>query len=220
MVRRELSSLEDIRKRRLADLERLTRHLTVRYLGVETIAGRPAHLVCVYTTSGAPVKKQWVDTEHYVTLKTQRFDTQGRVKLSMYYTAINYNPSYTPGMFDFTPPEGCTVREASDLPERIPLHEAEARAGFQAVLPTYLPEGYRFQSGSVAVIPMRGKKVLWLAFSNGADTFSIFQRQRGVQLQPRQQGRFMEWSAGPYAFTLVGQLSCHEMQKVRNSITP
>jgi len=219
-VRRRLPSLEETRARRLADLQKLARDMSIQYLGVEEIAGRQAHVVCVCSDGGAPLKKHWIDTEQLVTLKTHRFDTQGRVKLSMYYTAINFQPSYADGMFDFTPPEGCSVREASDLPERLPLEEAEARAEFDAVLPSYLPRGYGFQSDRVSVIPMRGKMVLWLTFSNGADTFSIFQRRRGLQLRPREQGRFMDWTAGQYAFTLVGQLSCAEMLKIRESINP
>jgi len=219
-VRRQLPPPEYIRQRRLADLENLTRGMNIHYLGTETIAGRRAHVVCVCTRGGSPLKKTWVDTEYFVALKTQRFDTQGRVKLSMYYTAINFQPTYTAGMFEFTPPAGCTVHEASDLPERMPLAEAERRAGYRAVLPGYLPPGYSFKSDAVAVIPLQGKLMLWLSFSNGADSFSIFQRPRGVRLEPRQVYHALDWSSGNYAFTLVGQLSRTEMIKVRDSMQP
>lgn len=219
-VRRELPPPSETRARRLAELDELAERTRIQYLGTQTIAGRTTHVIVVSTTGGSPMKKNWVDGITYVVLKTQRFDSEGRVKLSMYYTAINYAPQYTDGMFDFVPPAGATVREASDLPERIPLAEAEGRAGFKAVLPGYLPPGYTFQSDSVAVIPMHGRKVLWLEFSSGADSFSMFQRLRGVQIQSRQQGRCMEWSAGPYSFTLISSVSCDEMCKIRDSVRP
>ncbi len=219
-TRHDLPPAAPARAQRLAGLEDLSQRMRIDYLGTETIAGRSAHVVCVLTRGGSPLKKSWIDAEHYVALKMQRFDTEGRVKLSMYYTAINFQPQFTAGMFDFTPPAGCSVRAASDLPERVPLAEAEGRAGFAAVLPGYRPAGYSFQDQNVAVIPLKGKKALWLIFSNGADTFSLFQRSRGVQLPPREYGRSMDWSAGAYSFAIVGQLSCNEMRKVRDSIRP
>ena len=220
VTRRELPPAEQARARRLADLERLTARMRVEYLGTETIVGRTSHVVTVSAGSGSPLKKIWADAEHYLPLKMQRFDPQGRVKLSMYYTSINFQPQYTAGMFDFEPPAGCVVQASDDLPERIALSEAETRAGFKAALPKYLPPGYSFEAKRVAVIPLKGRKVLWLTFSNGADTFSIFQRKRGVALAPRQSGRSMDWAAGAYSFTLVGQISCAEMNKVRESVKP
>ncbi len=220
VTRRELPPPEQARAKRLADLERLTRLMRIEYLGTETIAGRTTHVVTIGARSGSPLKKIWSDAEHYVPLKMQRFDPEGRVKLSMYYTSINFQPQYTAGMCDFEPPADCVGRAGGHLPERIPLSEAETRAGFKAALPGYLPSGYSFQNNRVAVIPLKGRKVLWMTFSNGADTFSIFQRQRGVALQPRQSGRSMDWAAGKYSFPLVGQLSCEEMGKVRESVKP
>lgn len=220
VTRREVPPLEHARARRLADLERLTARMRVEYLGTETIAGRTTHVVKVIAGSGSPLKKIWADAAHYVPLKMQRFDPEGRVKLSMYYTSINFQPQYTAGMFDFKPPADCVVRAGGNLPERITLGEAEARAGFKAALPRYLPAGYNFQNNRVAVIPLKGQKVLWMTFSNGADTFSIFQRRHGVALAPRQSGRSMDWAAGKFSFTLVGQLGCEEMRKVRESVKP
>ncbi len=219
-TRRELPPAEQARARRLADLERLSERMQVQYLGTEAIAGRTSHVVTVRAGTGLPLKKIWADAEHYLPLKMQRFDPQGRVKLSMYYTSINFQPQYTAGMFDFEPPAGCVVQTSGDLPERIALSEAETRAGFKAALPGYLPPGYSFEKKRVAVISLKGRKVLWLTFSNGADTFSIFQRPHGVALQPRQSGRSMDWTAGNHSFTLVGQLSCEEMCKVRESVKP
>jgi len=220
VTRREVPPPEQACARRLADLERLTRHMRIEYVGAETIAGRAAHVVTISAGGGLPLKKIWADAEHYVLLKMQRFDPEGRVKLSMYYTSINFQPQYTSGMFDFEPPADCVVRAGGNLPDRIPLGEAETRAGFKAALPGYLPSGYSFEDNRVAVIPLKGQKVLWMTFSNGADTFSIFQRRHGVALQPRQSGRSMDWAAGDYSFTLVGQLSCVAMGKVRASVKP
>lgn len=220
VVRTQLPPAEHIVRQRLRDLERIGEHMRLQYCGTETIAARTAHVIKVYTQQGVPVKKSWVDGESWVTLKTQRFDPQGRVKSSAYFTRINYAPSFPPGIFDFQPPAGVTVIDAARAPERMPLAQAEQRAGFQAMLPEYLPPGYSFQNDRVAVIQLGGEAALWLPFSNGAETFSLFQRPGTGPRDTLRRGRSITWQAGGYRFTLLGPLSADEMQQVKASIRP
>ncbi|GAG11507.1 unnamed protein product, partial [marine sediment metagenome] len=92
VVRRELPTPADLRAERLTGLDRLRTRTRIQYLGTETIANRPTHVILVSTRQGVPVKKTWIDTEHYVPLKTQQFDCKGLIKSSAYYEAINYQP--------------------------------------------------------------------------------------------------------------------------------
>ena len=220
VVHTQLPPPEHIVRQRLRDLERIGDTMRLQYCGTETIAGRTAHVIKVYTQQGVPVKKSWVDAENWVALKTQRFDPQARVKSSAYFTRINYAPSFPPGTFDFEPPAGATVIDAARAPERMPLAQAEQRAGFRAVLPEYLPPGYRFQSDRVAVIQVGGQASLWLPFSNGADVFSLFQRPGAGPTDALRRGRSITWQAGDYRFTLLGPLTAGEMQRVKASIHP
>ncbi len=219
-VRAELAPPRQTAEQRVQELERLAKRMRLQYVGEEEIAGRRTHVVKVYTSEGLLVKKSWVDAEHFVTLKTQRFDSHGRVKSSAFFTRITYNPALDPSIFDFEPPADCTVIDGERPCERMPLSKAEKQAGFRAVLPRYLPPGYRFQPNRAAVIEMNGQPVLWLSFSNGADTFSLFQRPGSGPREPVQRGRSMTWQEGGFVFTLLGTLAQAEMQKVQSAIRP
>lgn len=211
---------ERVIAQRLDELDEHADEMRMQYVGVETIAGRPAHVVKVYTALGVPVKKLWVDTEHAVELKTQRFDSHGRVKSSAYFTRIEFTPSFAPGLFEFEPPAGAKVVEAQNAAEYVTLEQAQQRAGFRAIIPTYLPPGYRLQHDQVAVISVGGRPTIWLSFSNGADTFSLFQREGSGNPGAVERGCSITWEDGGYCFTLMGTLMTEEAQKVKASIQP
>lgn len=217
-VRRELPPLEELRAFRLSGLESLCKRMRIQYLGTESIAGRPAHVVFVAASQGMPVKKTWIDTSYHLPLKTQIFDCQGRIARSVYYTAINYQPQYVDGMFDFTPPGGCVVQNAPPPPKRVTLRVAEKSVGFRAAIPRYLPPGYQLQADRVPLPPQGKQVVLWLPFSNGVDTFSIFQRPVGAPAPPGTSGNSLEWRLGDFSFLLVGPLPPDEMKQIRDSV--
>ncbi|MGD9498085.1 MAG: outer membrane lipoprotein carrier protein LolA [Armatimonadota bacterium] len=219
-VRAYLPPPDQVLQQRLRELESIASRMRLQYCGVEEIAGRPAYVVKVYTAQGVPVKKQWIDTQRWVTLKTQRFDSRGVVKSSAYFTRITFDPPLAPGLFEFEPPPHAAVIEASRPPERMSLAQAEQLAGFSASLPKYLPAGYRFLSDRVAVIHINGRRALWLPFSNGADTFSLFQQPSSSSGAAVRRGRSITWVERGYRFTLMGPLSTAEMQRVKSSIHP
>lgn len=220
VVHSQLPPPERVIANRLEELAALAGEMRAQYVGVETIAGREAHVIKVYTPRGVPVKKTWVDAEHAVELKTQRFDSHGQVKSSAYYTSIAFSPSFAPGLFEFEPPAGVTVIEAQRPEENMTLNEAQERAGFKAVIPGYLPPGYSFHADHVAVIEAGGKPTIWLFFTNGADTFSLFQREASGSPGPIERERSITWQDGGFCFTLMGTLMAEEARKVKNSIHP
>ncbi len=205
---------------RLEELNDLARRMRLQYAGSESVAGRNAHVVKIYTSEGVPVKKTWVDRQNSVELKTQRFDSRSNVKSSVYFTSITFNPSFTPGLFEFEPPAGVQVVESQRPSERMTLEQAQKRAGFSAVLPDYLPPGYSFRRDQVAVIDVGGKPTLWLSFSNGVETFSLFQRRGSGRSQTIEHDRSVTWEDGAFCFTLMGALSESEADRVRASIKP
>jgi len=219
-LRVQLPPASQVRVQRLQEMDRLGRSMRLQYCGMETIAGHNAYVIKVYTQQGLPVKKTWIDAETFITLKTQRFDSAGRVKSSAYFTRISFDPEFSPGLFSFSPPAECTVIDTQRPPERMLLADAEQRAGFQAALPAYLPAGYHFQASSVAVIQLKGRNALWLSFTNGVDTFSLFQRRGGGPADTLRRGRSITWQSGQFRFTLLGPLSSGEMEQVRDSVRP
>lgn len=219
-VKTELPPPEVITRRRLEELERMADEMKLQYVGTEDVAGRVTHVVKVYTRNGVPLKKAWVDSGKWLTLKTQRFDSHGRVKSSAYFTRINYDPHFEPGIFEFTPPEDATIVHAPTSGESMPLDEAERRVGFEAVLPEYLPAGYHLQRDQVHVLKINGNISLWLSFTNGADTFSLFQRRVRGAADDVVREHSITWDEGGFRFTLMGALSSVEMERVRQSIAP
>lgn len=219
-VHTRLPPPEQVVQTRLAELEQLANRMKMQYVGTDSIAGRPTHVVKVYTTRGLPVKKSWVDRQHYIELKTQRFDSHARVKSSAYYTRIDYSPSFAPDLFEFQPPADATVIDAGQSTRRMPLEQAEKKADFDAVLPTYLPPGYHFQRDRTGLIEINGQPTIWLSFSNGADTFSLFQRRASGEIEPIRHDRSITWHDGNYRFTLMGSLAGDEAERVKSSIQP
>ena len=220
VVHSQLPSPRQLAQTRLEELQNLSGRMRMEYRGSETIAGRPTHVIEVSTTDGLPVKKSWVDTQYHLELKTQRFDPHGQVKSSAYFTQIDFSPTFAPGTFDFEPPAGATVVHAEKSGDRMPLEEAQRRAGFEAVLPTYLPPGYHFLRHRTALIEVSDRPTIWLSFSNGADTFSLFQRRASGEMEPIRRGQSITWQDGNLRFTLMGTLSTDELERVRASIRP
>ncbi|MGI5820097.1 MAG: hypothetical protein ACOX9R_18585 [Armatimonadota bacterium] len=219
-VRTQVPPASEVMQARLRELETLAGRMKMQYVGRESVAGRAAHVVKVYTDRGLPLKKSWLDVEKHVELKTQRFDSRGEMRSSAYYTRIDYAPTFPPSHFSFSPPDGATVVEADRSTERMTLEQAEQAVGFKAALPEYLPPGYHFCRDQAAVIEVKGNSTLWLSFTNGADTFSLFQREASGSLDPVLRGRSIIWQDGNYRFTLMGTLSADELQKVKASVKP
>ncbi len=205
---------------RLEELDDLARRMHLQYAGTESVAGRNAHVVKIYTAEGVPVKKAWLDGRNSVELKTQRFDSRSNVKSSVYFTSISFDPIFTPGLFEFEPPAGVKVIESQRPSERVTLDEAQKRAGFRAVVPDSLPPGFSFRSDQVAVIEVGGRPTIWLSFSNGVETFSLFQRRGSGGSQPIEHDRSVTWEDGAFCFTLMGALSDPEARRVQASIKP
>ncbi len=192
--------------------------LHANYLGDGRVAGRLAHIVELATPAGQPVCKLWIDGEKFVQLKVQRFCPHGEITYSAYFTTITYQPTFSPDLFTFTPPEGARIIRVPPALPRMDIKQAERQAGFLAKLPQYVPDGYQLERSRVAVARMGGRLVLWLPFSNGVDRFSLFQGLRGLDMRTGRQQLGEYWVAGPFCFALVGSLPADEVQKIKKSI--
>ena len=220
-VRAETQSPTETVSRRLQELSRIAERTSVQYAGHDTVAGRPTHVIKVFTVEGITLRKSWLDTRTFLNLKTQRFDAQERVRSSAYFTEISYSPTFASGLFDFRPPRGCTIVETSGPSEPVSLAEAERQAGFSAVIPGYLPPGFSLRRDSICVIEVEGHRTLWLPFSDGVETFSLFQRRAGGSSSDiRRRGPSVSWTAGDFVFTLMGPLPRAEMSKIKASVRP
>lgn len=215
--RRELLPPQEIQRHKLGALRLVADTLFPAYLGTETVAGRPCHVIAVKPPDGRRTsKKVWIDTEHFIELRWARYGPRGEPLITWSMSEVSFAPTVPANAFDFSPPPGVTVRDMPRAP-RMTLAEAERRIGFKAVIPAYLPAGFVLHGDHVGVTEFRGRHALWLQFVNGVDTFSIFQSPT-LKAPPAELQRAMHWDAQGFSFLLVGNLPPGEKDKIRASM--
>jgi outer membrane lipoprotein-sorting protein len=191
----------------------------------EMIAGRRADVVTL-TPKGSdkPVRRVWVDQQRYVCLKSEFYDGAGNVVRSESFDRITFDPDIAPQEMAVQAPPGVQNIVRPELPQQaVPLREAQARAGFPIAVPEAegLPEGYKW-SGEAFIIAYHGEPVVWLRFSNGLDTISLFERRLRPGPPPMMgpgRGRFpfLVWQQDPVQFVLIGPLALQraDLDKIR-----
>lgn len=214
---RELSSPDDILRWRLAALDAVAGTLHPVYEGQATIAKRRCHVIAVKPPDGERTRKRvWIDREKYVELKTIRYSPAGGIQATWTVKSICYDPRISSSVFEFRPPEGTRVRRIPRAP-RMNLSSAEQRVGFDAVVPDYLPDGYVLLREQVGVLPGPGGGGLWLQFTDGVDSFSLFQNRGGGPPPPRGGHGVTSWQARGRSFVLVGPVSREDTERIKRS---
>jgi outer membrane lipoprotein-sorting protein len=223
VFQRPLPDPEQQRLRDLDTLDILARNFAVSVEGTDTVAGRKAYRIGIARRGGQPVlvRKLWIDQRNYIELKTERYTSDGRVGHVMSVQRINFSPRFQPGMFSFEPPENVKPW-AAPTPEFVGvLAEAQRRAGFKAILPPQLPAGFALLDNSVSVHQHKSQPVLYLRYTNGLDSFSIFQRKADPDWHPpasdsgRQRRGVQTWVTRGFHFTLVGRLQPEDVETIR-----
>ncbi len=223
LMQRSLPELRQRRQRDLESLDILARNFVVLVEGTDTVAGRTAYRIGIARPGSrpVPVRKLWVDQRNYVELKTERYAHDGQVAHVMSIERINLAPTFRPGMFDFEPPENIKPWSAP-TPEFVgSLAEAQRRARFGAVLPPRLPAGFELLDNSVSVHRYKDQPVLALRYTNGLDSFSIFQRRADPDRDPppgqpgRHRGGVRTWVSQGFHFALVGRLRAEDAEIIR-----
>lgn len=175
--------------------------------GEATVAGRRAFVATLKSKCGQILRKYWIDTKTGVELRCDDYRDGNKPYTSTRVTSISFAPTYVAGMFDFIPPKGAVVTQAPKPTRRMALKNAEKLAGFDARLPSAVPPGYVLEGNNVAVTTYRGKITLWLTYTNGLDTFSLFQTKSSeLSSQPCREQCAVQWCSHNLRFTLVGNL--------------
>lgn len=197
--------------------------LTVVITGQDTIAGRPCTIIDVRTANGqpGPWRRLWVDVATGAQLKIEQYDADSQRRSSSVFTSISFNPAIAPDAFN-SPGEGRNPRIKQlddDKPFRT-VGEAEAKAGFRARQPAYLPTGFRLQSASVS--SFRGKKMIVLRYNNGISVISLFQTlddsgDAGPKFGGQRLGAVTRTLAGR-KLVLVGNLAPADLEQIISSV--
>ncbi|WP_440956859.1 outer membrane lipoprotein-sorting protein [Methanosarcina sp. Mfa9] len=132
----------------------------VSLLGMEEIDGRSAYLLETSPKEeGEGIQfvdgmKLWVDKETWMPLRYEMYDSDGGLMIELEIHDLEVNQGIPDSEFVFEVPEGATVKtvdlDSFELPEEMTLEEARESAGFEILVPEYLPEGYAFNHSTVS----------------------------------------------------------------------
>ncbi|AKB30327.1 hypothetical protein MSSAC_4020 [Methanosarcina siciliae C2J] len=98
--------------------------------------------------------KIWVDKEVWMPLRCETYDSKGNLVQKTEIFDLKINTGIPDSEFEFEIPQGVeviTVESAPvtptgdfEKPGEVPIEEIEEHAGFEPLVPEYLPEGYAF----------------------------------------------------------------------------
>lgn len=188
-----------------------------RQRGTATVAGRTCYVVEFLWPANTPTLVLYVDSAQFVPLAFERRTPDGRIVESWKFESIEFVQTLDPKLFAFAPPPGTKVIRPGPPAEPIALSDVFKKLRMKPVIPSWLPPGYRLVEERVAVVRKRNREVLWLQFSNGVDTFSVFQSFRLPPARHRHPGA-VRWEYGPYTLVVVGKLSREQLEAMRKSL--
>lgn len=202
----------------------------------DNVAGHRAidvFLVNKYT--GETVMRIALDAQTKLVLEKDRYAASGSVAHQMRFEEITYTNAIPAALFQL-PSSGYARKEGPG--HGIPSNDLEAvvrTAGFPALGPKYLPDGFLPVAGDVTDI--KGVRTLHLLYSDGLRTISLFQNARGAAVDLSKytvhktkvrstDASYVEdgpttlltWSSGSHHFELVGELSRTELVRIAASV--
>jgi outer membrane lipoprotein-sorting protein len=138
------------------------------------VAGRPAMLLVLQSTSGQVRKRLWIDKSTFVVLRSEEYDTAGRVESASSFRRIEYVDSLSPSLFK----RPCNSHGRTQRIETATMTEAELSkiVGFTISKPAYVPVGYKPEGYRVYNCPCGcGHKAAYTRFTNGLNSISVFE---------------------------------------------
>ncbi|NPE27831.1 outer membrane lipoprotein-sorting protein [Methanococcoides sp. SA1] len=132
----------------------------ISFSGMKKIEGRNTFIMNLEPKEEVPSAgpftgniKVWVDEETWMPLKYDMYDTDGNVIVTVEVRNLKINSGISDEVFEFEVPEGAEVSTIDmnefALPEDITLEEAQDKADFHILLPSYVPDGYELDHASL-----------------------------------------------------------------------
>lgn len=227
----------------LQSIQELLNQTDISYQGTDNYEGRTVYLInAVPKQDGMMMGMHfgmWVDSENWMPLKIETFDKNNTLLTSIEYRDIKFNTGIPDSEFEFKIPEGAivTTREMPAPPKTITLEEAKQEVNFSVILPSYLPEGYVFESATVfkydkmeivSLTFQKGSQMLQLSENvkddtNQAPDFGDVEKvsingAEGKMMSVFGENKMLTWNVGNLDLMLSGPLSKEEMIKIAGSI--
>ncbi len=203
----------------------------------ETIDGHPVHVVLLNNKyTGQTTMRLQIDSATHLVLERQQYGSNGSPITQMHIEQIRYTNAIPAEVFAI--PRGLREINGADRgAESTDVAHVISTAGFSALVPKYLPEGFSPIAGDVSSV--NGVPTLHLVYSDGIRTVSLFQNERNAAVDlshyhaiatnvANHPARYVEesattllaWADGTRHFALVGELSLAELEKIGASVLP
>lgn len=202
----------------------------------DNVAGRRAiDVLLINKYTGETVMRIAIDAQTKLVLQKDRYSPSGSIAHQMRFEQIRFTNAIPTALFT-VPTTGYTRKEGPSHGN--PSNDLQAvvrTAGFQAIGPKYLPDGFLPVAGDVADI--KGVRTLHILYSDGLRTISLFENARGAAVdlskytvhttkvksgtaQYVEDGSttLLTWSSGSHHFALVGEISRAELVRIASSV--
>ena len=207
------------------------------YAPGEIFDGRPVDVVILNNRyTGQTTMRVLIDTATHIMLERQEFASNGSLIAQTRVEQIRFDGTIPQAVFAI-PPGLHRVVGAARGTESSDVAHVISNAGFNALEPKYLPEGFSPIAGDV--VSIKNVPTLHLLYSDGIRTVSLFQNEKdaavdlshyramptNVANHPAhyvQDGptTLLAWADGNRHFALVGDLSLAELEKIGASVLP
>lgn len=203
----------------------------------ETFLGRPVRVIVLTNKyTGETTLRARIDAATGLVLEKEQYAANGSLLAETRFLQLRYVDAIPTGVFEV--PKGLTRVNgpARSLPSSDLAHVI-ANAGFHAMGPKYLPEGFVPVEGDI--IEIKGVRTLHLLYSDGIRTVSLFQNERATAVDfshyrastvtiENHDAQYVEegpttlvaWAESGLHFTLVGELSLRELEAIAASVVP
>jgi negative regulator of sigma E activity len=204
----------------------------------DNVAGRRVFSVLLVNKyTGETVMRIAVDAETKLVLQKDRYSPSGSVSHSMRFEQIAFTNAIPEQLFS-VPSTGYQRTHGSS--HGLPSNDLQAvvrTAGFKALGPKYLPEGFLPIAGDVSEI--KGVRTLHLLYSDGLRTISLFENARGAAVDMSSykvhdtkvgshsaqyvvdgSTTLLAWAGNNLHFALVGEIARDELIRIGSSVSP
>jgi negative regulator of sigma E activity len=215
----------------------LTGNYEIAYGPDANVDGRRAYVILLNNKfTGQTTMRLQIDAKTHLVLERQEYASNGSLVAQMRIEQIRYTRAIPDEVFDI-PANLKQVDAPAQGAESSDVQGAISHAGFAALVPKYLPQGFVPVAGGTETI--KNVATLHLLYSDGIRTFSLFQNEKDAAVDlsryratetkvANYAARYVEdgpttllaWSDGARHFALVGDLGLQELEKIGASVLP
>ncbi len=218
-----------------ATVDLVLKNYRAELAGQEQLLGRQTDVITLTPRQGSgPTRKLWIDRATGVVLRTEQYNSGGKLVSRSFYSSVDWKASPPDSLF--TVPDGWKQVVAPVQTERHwEKEDLSRRLGFTIREPGYVPPGFVLDGFHLVIRP-NAQLSAHIRYVDGLNSISIFEhrcppgRGRGFQWGRRMgrrgncefftsnEGNVLVKEVGGIRFIVVGDLPENELQKVIDSL--